>query len=148
MREEWHPAGFVDRFGAECLDVLFLNVLAWPTVLLVDQVIPKNAVGGLGNHLSSAAGNFVVLLVWLFWNLTYMVGRTGQSLGRKLSGLKVVTADGDPIGFWRALGRNAFALFISAPIFYLGFLWVVWDAEKQAWHDKVFRTYVLRRVVL
>ena len=33
--------------------------------------------------------------------------------------------------------------FLSAPFFYLGFLWVPWDADKQAWHDKVFRTYVV-----
>jgi Mce-associated membrane protein len=146
MREEWHPAEFVDRFGAEFLDLLFVNGLVWPTVILVDR-LPKNAAGILGDHPSSVA-TYVVLLVWFFLNLTYMVGRTGQSLGRKLSGLKVVTADGDPIGFWRALGRNIFAVFISAPIFYLGFIWVVWDTDKQAWHDKVFRTYVLRRVVL
>ena len=89
-----------------------------------------------------------VIWVWFLWNLTYLVGKTGQSWGRKISGLKVLTAEGDPIGFWRSLGRNLFALFISGPVLYLGFLWVIWDPNKQAWHDKVFRTFVFRRVVL
>ena len=80
--------------------------------------------------------------------LTYLVGATGQSWGRRIAGIKVVDAEVKPIGFWRALGRNLLALYISAPLFSFGFLWVIWDGQKQAWHDKVFRTYVVRRVVL
>lgn len=83
---------------------------------------------------------------WVLWNFTYLVGATGQSWGRKVVGLKVVSAEGGPIGFWRSLGRNLFAALISAPVLYLGFFWVIWDEQKQAWHDKVFRTYVLRRI--
>ncbi len=87
-----------------------------------------------------------VVWAWFLWNLTYLVGRSGQSWGRKVADLKVVNSDGAPIGFWRSLGRNLFAAFISAPLLYLGFLWVIWDAQKQAWHDKVFRAYMIRRV--
>ncbi len=35
---------------------------------------------------------------------------------------------------------------VSALPLYLGFLWVIWDPHKQAWHDKIFRTYVLKMV--
>ena len=48
---------------------------------------------------------------------TYLVGKTGQSWGR--------------------------ATVISAPLLYLDFLWMIWDPDSQAWHDKVFRTYVV-----
>lgn len=85
-------------------------------------------------------------MAWFFWNLTYLVGAKGQSWGRRVAGLTVVGGDGHPIGFWRALGRNLFAAFVSAPPLYLGFLWVIWDGQKQAWHDKVFRTYVIKQV--
>ena len=27
----------------------------------------------------------------------------------------------------------------------LGFLWMVWDHRKQGWHDKLARTYVVKR---
>src|SRR5690242_2794216 len=102
MREEWHPAGFVDRFGADFLDGLFLNILVVPTAVLVDRLVPKSAAGFLGGDPASVAAD-LMMAVWFFWNLTYQVGKTGQSWGRRVSGLRVVNADGEPIGFWRAL---------------------------------------------
>jgi uncharacterized RDD family membrane protein YckC len=29
-------------------------------------------------------------------------------------------------------------------VFCLGFLWMLWDPNKQTWHDKVAQTYVVR----
>ena len=29
-------------------------------------------------------------------------------------------------------------------VFFLGFLWIAWDAERQAWHDKIAGTVVLK----
>ena len=113
---------------------------------MIDKALLRTNAGFLDDASFGAAE--VLLFVWFVWNLTYLVGSTGQSWGRKVAGLKVVDGQGEPIGFWRALGRNVFAMYISAPLLYLGFLWVIWDSQKQAWHDKVFRTFVVRRVVL
>ena len=68
----------------------------------------------------------VVLGFWFLFNMTYLVGKTAQSWGRRVWGIKVLDRDGQPIGFIRALLRNLFAIHISAPVFYLGFLWVLW----------------------
>lgn len=88
----------------------------------------------------------MVFLFWFLFNMTYLVGKTGQSWGRRIWGIRVADRNGQPIGFIRALLRNLFAMYISAPVLYLGFLWILWDPYKQAWHDKVFRTFVLSRV--
>jgi len=29
-------------------------------------------------------------------------------------------------------------------VFFLGFLWVAWDKDKQGWHDKIAGTVVVR----
>lgn len=110
---------------------------------LVDRTLLGSPSGLFDENAQFGAAD-AIAWTWFLWNLTYLVGRTGQSWGRKLIGLRVVGAEGLPIGFWRALGRNVFAGLISA-IFYLGFLWVIWDDKKQAWHDKVFRTFVIRK---
>ena len=146
MREEWRPAGFGDRWFADLCDAIMGLALAGLAYLLIDKALLHAQAAFLDDATCGATQ--VVLLIWFLWNLTYLVGATGQSWGRMIAGLKVVDADGDPIGFWRSLGRNLFAMYVSAPLFYLGFLWVIWDSQKQAWHDKVFRTFVLRRVVL
>jgi uncharacterized RDD family membrane protein YckC len=134
------------RFGERLLADVFDSVIAFMGGFLIWLLVDRWMLGNQGGFTSEerppAVGD-LALCAWFLWNVTYLVGKTGQSWGRKLVGIKVVDAEGGPIGFWRALGRNLFAAFISAPFFYLGFLWVLWDADKQAWHDKVFRTYVV-----
>jgi uncharacterized RDD family membrane protein YckC len=29
-------------------------------------------------------------------------------------------------------------------VLFLGFFWIIWDAEKQGWHDKIAGTVVVR----
>lgn len=83
-------------------------------------------------------------LVLLFlYDMTLLVGATGRSWGRRIAGITVLGIDGRPIGFLRSLGRNLCASFVSA-LFYLGFFWMLWDARRQTWHDKIFGTYVVR----
>ena len=51
---------------------------------------------------------------------------------------------GQPIGVGKALGRYLFAAFISGQVCDLGYLWMLWDADKQTWHDKVVNSIVVR----
>ncbi len=146
MREEWRYAGFLDRLFGDFCDGIIAILVAVPAYFLIDRFFLGVESGFLDDDAFGATE--VLLLLWFLWNLTYLVGTTGQSWGRKIAGVKVVDVEGRPVGFWRALGRNLFAMYISAPLIYLGFLWVIWDSQKQAWHDKIFRTFVVRRVAL
>ncbi len=141
----WEHAGFGDRLFGDVCDGVIALLIALPAYFLVDRLMLGQDAGYLDDEGPFGAAD-AVLWVFFFWNLTYLVGKTGQSWGRKVAGLKVVGREGGAIGFWRSLGRNLFAAFISAPLLYLGFLWVIWDSQRQAWHDKVFRSYVLRKV--
>jgi uncharacterized RDD family membrane protein YckC len=51
---------------------------------------------------------------------------------------------GEPLGVGRAIGRQLFAGFISGQVCYLGYLWMLWDEQKQTWHDKVVDSIVVR----
>ena len=51
---------------------------------------------------------------------------------------------GQPLGFGKALGRTLFEWFLSAQVFYLGYLWMLWDDQRQTWHDKVVGSQVFR----
>jgi uncharacterized RDD family membrane protein YckC len=54
-----------------------------------------------------------------------------------------VTADGAPVPVGMAFARAGMKL-VSCAALGLGYLWMLWDAEKQTWHDKVAKTYVVR----
>ena len=69
----------------------------------------------------------------------------GETLGMRAWKLRIVAADGRPPGWGRALLRFATAL-ISWAALGLGFLWVLVDRERLAWHDRLSGTrLVIRR---
>ena len=83
----------------------------------------------------------VLLVLFLY---VRALGRTGQTWGRKIANVKVVDQHTmQPLGFGRALGRTLFAYLISSSICYLGYLWMLWDGQKQTWHDKVVGSAVV-----
>jgi uncharacterized RDD family membrane protein YckC len=77
----------------------------------------------------------------LYYGLTE--GRTGQTVGKRALGVKVLDArTGTPIGVGRAIGRY-FAKFLSAIPCGLGYLWMLWDPNQQTWHDKIVGSWVV-----
>ncbi|MFA0731924.1 MAG: hypothetical protein LKKZDAJK_001313 [Candidatus Fervidibacter sp.] len=87
---------------------------------------------------------FPILLVAGFWVYRFTLHAVaGRTLGKALLGLQVVTGQGQPCGFGRALVREiGFVLSLCACG--LGFVWAVFDPYKQGWHDLMAGTFVVR----
>jgi uncharacterized RDD family membrane protein YckC len=66
------------------------------------------------------------------------------SIGKRLFKLAVVDEDGRRLGILKALVRN-FTKLASSLVFGIGYLAILWDDHKQAWHDKAAKTYVIIR---
>lgn len=84
-----------------------------------------------------------ILLVLLATYGALMWKYRGTTVGGIVFGLKVVRLDDRPVDWPTAIVR-ALASFLSLFAAGLGFLWIVWDAERQAWHDKIAGTVVVR----
>lgn len=73
--------------------------------------------------------------------------RRGQTVGKIALGIAVRDArTGGPIGFWRALGRYLITLVFRVLLYVpyiLDSLAPLWDARRQAWHDKVAHSVVV-----
>ena len=115
-------AGFWQRFGAYLLDLLILGVPQW--ILMI--------------ALPDAAG--VIYLIFLLIGIAYFTylegGPTGQTLGKRALGIRVYDLrQGGPIGYGRAFIRYLGRI-VSGLVILLGYLWMLWDGEKQTWHDK------------
>ena len=85
----------------------------------------------------------VALTVLQFVYFGYFWSKDGQSLGMRWLHVRVVRQDGEPLSFWRAGFRGTIGYAISALVFYVGYLWALWDDEKETWHDKLFGTWVV-----
>ncbi|MFC7241647.1 RDD family protein [Catellatospora aurea] len=77
-------------------------------------------------------------------NRWYFGGRSGQSLGRRLFGIKLVYERGlSPIGALQAFLRDV-AHAADTIVFYVGWFFPLWDAKKQTFADKITSTVVVK----
>lgn len=77
-----------------------------------------------------------------WFTLVTWLGR-GRTLGKRVFGLTVVRLDGRPLRLWDCFGR-AGGYAASGATLLLGFLEAAWHPNRQALHDKVSGTVVLR----
>ena len=87
-------------------------------------------------------GGITVIAIQL-WNRVFRMGRTGQSLGKRVMGIRLVEEySGQPMGAGMCFVREiAHAL---DGFFYLGYLWPLWDPKRQTFADKILSTVVVQ----
>ena len=104
-------------------------------IIIVDIIFYR--IGFVVGFLISLAA-----LGWVIYNRWYQGGTTGQSLGKKVLHLRLVSEEtGQPIGMLMAFVRDV-CHFIDGIICYVGFLFPLWDAKRQTIADKIVRTVV------
>lgn len=154
-------AGFGARLGAVLLDGLILGIPLLVVYAIAFGLLfaglnpttdsftgettygePNGAVVGIGGVLFL----IVVLVAFLYEPLmTARKGRgNGQTIGKRIVGIRVVNLQNQPISAGQAWGRFLIKSLVSGSIFYLGFLWALWDTNQQTWHDKIANTVVVK----
>lgn len=86
--------------------------------------------------------NLVGLLIMAGYFIV-LEGGPGQTIGKKALNLRVVTPEGDQIGYLKALARYVGRL-VSALILGIGFIMIAFDGEKRALHDRMCETRVVK----
>jgi uncharacterized RDD family membrane protein YckC len=113
-------AGFWIRMGALMIDIVLISVIVGILDLSGETFIVALAAYGA-----------------LMWKLK------STTIGGLVCGLKVVRRDGGEINWDTAIVR-ALGCLLSMVVAGLGFLWIVFDEDRQAWHDKIAGTLVVR----
>jgi uncharacterized RDD family membrane protein YckC len=147
------PAGFWRRMFAGLFDVVLLMTVA--LVLLLEimaavRVLTHSGWGMLDTPETATTlwivlgavwyGMSTILLPLLYYTLTE--GAYGQTLGKALFDIRVVAADGRPIGYGRAFARLLTLPYALVPGG-LGLLWAALPPAKRAWHDYISATRVI-----
>jgi uncharacterized RDD family membrane protein YckC len=133
------------RVGAYLLDAL---VIAVPFIVIIVIALlagnPEEDDGTWG--IIGIA--YLLTIVAPFIYFTVMHGReSGQTLGKSWVGIRVADdSTGRSIGYGRAFGRYAitFVFWLIVIPAILDYLWPLWDRKKQALHDKVVGSVVVR----
>lgn len=154
----WDYAGFWPRFFARVGDSVVAMIYASPVlvggIFLVALGVrncdtTENGITCTGDQIrwtpiglgivAIVAGVVVALVVPIRWIAKYGAG----PVGRRLRVRVVCQRSMLPIGTGRAIGRTLGSA-LSGWFFYLGYLWMLWDSEKQTWHDKMVSSVVIR----
>ena len=89
------------------------------------------------------AGSAVGIVIALAYYAYFEGSASGQTIGKKLVGIRVIDFNGGgSIGYGRAAVRYVASILSAIPLF-LGYFWMLWDGEKQTWHDKLSTSVVV-----
>lgn len=142
-------AGFWLRFAAYLLDSILLGLTAGVLILgpLLEHagLSPDNPwILLTGSSRQILAVQLLLIMVfWLYWAL--MESSPWQAtFGKKVFGIRVIDLEGQRISFARATGRY-FAKILSS-IFFIGFVMAGFTHAKQALHDMLAGTLVIRKL--
>ena len=113
-------AGFWIRMAALFIDLVLIGVVL---------------------RLLHPLGHFHLVLLAAYGAVMWKV--RGWTVGGMVFGLHVVRLDGRPVDWETAIVR-ALGCFLSMAVVGLGFFWIAFDDAKQAWHDKIAGTVVVR----
>jgi len=87
-------------------------------------------------------GVILASLGWVAYNRWHMAGRTGQSLGKRLSKIRLIGADTyAPVGPKNAFLRDLVHILDALTL--VGYLWPLWDDKRQTFADQVMKTVVI-----
>ena len=142
--ERWQYAHWLLRAAGALID----GALFWS--ILVAGFIPIKVLGLVDERgdpagLGMALWIFAVLtaLAAGFWNKVVADGRTGRSLGRLVTGTRLVSLrTGQPLGIAMGFARSLCHL-LDRLSCCLGFLWPLWDERRQTFADKVIGSVVI-----
>jgi uncharacterized RDD family membrane protein YckC len=158
---EVENVGFLPRLIACIID----GVIQTIPIYLINYFLFKGVIGFRTMAQGSPAGRhdaleptlnlapdrllliMVVYLILIFvWSIGYYVcfwSAGGQTPGKMILGIRVISTSGEIISLPRAFLRYIGQIIGSIPLC-LGFLWIIWDRDKQGWHDKIAGTLVVR----
>lgn len=126
-------ASFGWRFVAHIFDAIMLYVVEVPF-----SIVAALVGGGLGDLINIVG---LVVAVYMFCRWTGSQGAT--PLRRTIGVLIIDETDGTYIGTRRAFTRWVVSI-ISGLALLIGYLSMLWNPRKQAWHDRAAKTVVVK----
>jgi uncharacterized RDD family membrane protein YckC len=148
-------AGFVSRAVGFILDYAIIGVIVIAAGVLANWLFgffsidlsacaASTSITSFGTMACLGGRWFLVIFALVFGPLYFVFFwmLTGQTIGQRLMGLRVVRLNGRRVGFWLSLVRWI-GYQICVFTLGIGFLWVLVDNRRMGWHDKVARTCVV-----
>ena len=134
-------ASFGTRFAAFIIDIIVMALIRVMLSFLLSMLQifdPMQIEGFLPDPMFLVLDIAVMVPYhWYFWTRQH-----GQTPGKRIMNIRIIKTNGAPISDMDALVRIS-GYYIGQLTLFLGYLWAAFDANNQAWHDKMANTYVV-----
>lgn len=111
--------------------------------LFIDSILSGIIGGAFGANDQWILGGVMGFAVGVGYQWLFLTRNNGQTPGKMALGIRVIKTDGTALTFTDALMRYIGYL-INSAVFMIGWFWAFFDENRQGWHDKLARTYVVR----
>jgi uncharacterized RDD family membrane protein YckC len=144
INDEGELAGRGARLGAAILDTLFVIIAMIPMFFMM----ANQQGGGDEQVMIGVAVMMIGLLILLAINI-YFLHQNGQSIGKRILGIKIVRTDGDRAGVARIIFLRAFVIGllgnipIIGPIISLADPLFIFRDDRRCLHDLIADTKVI-----
>lgn len=128
--------------------VIYENGFRRLGAFIIDAIIISAAIKILlfafpaSSSLDDLESAFYLLGGWIYY-ASMESSKNQGTIGKIAVGIKVTDEKLEKISFWKATGRN-FAKILSALIFFIGFLMILWTEKGQGLHDQLAHCIVVR----
>jgi uncharacterized RDD family membrane protein YckC len=151
---DFRRAGFFIRLVAMTFDLFFVimldgalffggAMLIGKTTGIIDMVLTSDGFEFLRIIFPLLKAAFISMICVPPLYFITMTALFGQTIGKMITGIRVVRSDGRPVSLLWATVR--FLAYVpSGLLLCAGFLWILWDPERQGWHDMLADTVVIR----
>jgi uncharacterized RDD family membrane protein YckC len=143
------PAERGTRLGASILNGIIFAAMVYMPMLFGAMVsgATAEAIGESSSNPMAVVGLVVAVIGFIVWfGLTIMyMARNGQSIGKKLLGIKVVRTDGSPVSLGRLIGLRGVVngLISILPLYALVDALFIFGESRQCLHDRIADTVVI-----
>ncbi|NGQ95244.1 RDD family protein [Brevibacillus sp. SYP-B805] len=138
--ESHRYAGFWIRAAATLADTLLLVGLSFLIFNPLRRMAGYEAVAFSPIDWIEMVVDFLYTILLTWW--------TGQTLGKMLTGIRVISARNGGAQGKLTLGqvilREVVGKLLAVIPLGLGYLWVGWSDRKRGWHDMIAKTYVVK----
>lgn len=139
MAQDQQYGGFWVRLVALVLDNAIVFFILLAALLSMGTLV---ATVGMESMMDVAAWLVMTFVPFLYWPVLES-SHWQATFGKRIMGLEVTDADGNRLSFLRALLRSLAKIISSIPLG-LGFVLAAFTARKQALHDIIVKTLVVR----
>ena len=123
------------------LIIFMAGYLTW-VVELAQSGASTPQFGGAAVAMIIGLSVMLASLSWVAYNRWMIAGRTGQSLGKRVTKNRLIGEETmAPVGTLNAFVRDLVHILDGLTV--VGYLWPRWDDKKQTFGDKIMKTVVI-----